>query len=128
MMATAPTMPATKAKSPPRAITFAEWKREGEDLFGPDRSKWKVVCPACGHVAMLGEWETAGAVNAAGFSCIGRYLDCVKVRVRDAFGRGPGPCNYAGGGLIGLSTLKVCEDNGEEIGRFFEFYREPVPA
>lgn len=95
-------------------MTKAEWKAEGRKRFGPDLMKWKFICPACGHVASVQDYRDAGApINTVAFSCIGRYL---KGEQRKAFGeRGKGPCDYAGGGLIGLNPLEV---DGEH---YFEF-------
>jgi len=93
-------------------MTRDEWVAEGERRFGPDQMKWRFVCPACGHVATAEDYKRAGASSSVvAFSCIGRWL----VRSRDAFGTGPGPCNYAGGGLIGLNPLDV------DGHRYFDF-------
>jgi hypothetical protein len=87
-------------------MTEAEWNAEGERLFGPDQLKWKFVCPACGHIASVQDWKDAGAKSeAAAFSCVGRWL----AWCRDAFESGPGPCNYAGGGLFRLNPVHVGE-------------------
>ena len=72
--------------------------------FGPDEMKWKFVCPACGYVASPEDWKNVGAKEShVAFSCTGRFLDSC----RDAFEKGPGPCNYAGGGLIGLNPVEI---------------------
>lgn len=85
-------------------MTHTEWLSEGERRFGPDQMKWRFVCPACKHVASVQDYKDAGAsMTAVAFSCVGRWMD----RPRDAFGDGPGPCNYAGGGLFGLNPLDV---------------------
>lgn len=83
----------------------ADWAAEGERRFGKDHLGWRFVCPACGHVAAVRDWQEAGAPEGAiAFSCVGRYLPTA----REAFDRsGPGPCNYAGGGLIGLNPVVV---------------------
>jgi hypothetical protein len=49
-----------------------------------------------------------------GFSCIGRWM---PGEPREAFGRGPGPCNYAGDGLICIAPICVQAD-GKEIHVF----------
>ena len=100
----------------PRTITFEEWVDEGTKLYGPDRATWKFKCPACGHVATGKEYLAAGAtVGHIGFSCIGRFTNLP----RDAFGKGQGPCNYAGGGLIGLNPVTIELDGKGH--QYFEF-------
>jgi hypothetical protein len=90
-----------------------EWVADGVRRFGADRFTWPFVCPACGHVATATDWRRAGAPDSAiAFSCIGRWL---AAKPRDAFEKGPGPCDYAGGGLIGLNPVEV------DGGRYFAF-------
>lgn len=112
-------MPETNVQD--RVLSEAEWVDEGSRRFGPDKRAWRFVCPACGHVACVQDWIDAGATPLqAAFSCVGRYL---KRRARDAFARGPGPCNYAGGGLFGLNPVKVRTQSGK-IERVFAFAEE----
>ena len=87
-------------------MTKAEWEAEGKKRFGNNQMKWKFKCPSCGHIASVQDYKNAGASeNVVAFSCIGRYL---KNKPREAFGeKGKGPCNYAGGGLIGLNPIEV---------------------
>lgn len=93
-------------------MTLAEWKREGTRLFGPNMGAWRWKCPACGHVAKAQDWTDAGAPEGAiAFSCIGRWIE----GSREAFGEGEGPCNYAGGGLIGMNPVEV------DGGHYFAF-------
>lgn len=85
-------------------MTHEEWLAEGERRFGADVANWRFVCPACGHVAAAADWKRAGASQGeVAFSCVGRRLPTC----RDAFGEGPGPCNYAGGGLFQLNPVHV---------------------
>lgn len=93
-------------------MTREEWMAEGTRRFGVDQMKWKFICPACKHVASVQDYADAGASsNVVAFSCVGRWMN----KPRDAFGEGPGPCNYAGGGLIGLNPVEV------DGGRYFDF-------
>ncbi|MBD3263401.1 hypothetical protein GF374_03410 [Candidatus Woesearchaeota archaeon] len=87
-------------------MTYDEWEKMGERLYGKDKMKWKFRCPSCGWVASVQDYKDAGAPDGViGFSCIGRYMGPVA---RDAFSEtGIGPCNYAGGGLIGLNPVDV---------------------
>ena len=101
-----------KTKDNEKSITMDEWQAEGIKLFGPDHKKWKFVCPSCGHVASVQDWKDAGASpGEVAFSCIGRRTK----GARDAFKKGKGPCNYAGGGLFRLNTKAV------EGDYYFEF-------
>ena len=107
----------------PVSMTHAEWCEKAVALFGIDPMEWRFVCPACGHVAKVADWKRVGAPSiAAGFSCIGRWMD----KARDAFGTGPGPCNYAGGGLIGLNPWRVTLPDGVVIDVFS--FDEPKEA
>lgn len=101
-------MTATAAATPsPITMTAAEWQAEGVKRFGPDQMLWRFVCPSCGHVASVQDWKNVGASERqVAFSCIGRHIEGSK----DIFGK-PGPCNYAGGGLIGLNPVHVTEGN-----------------
>lgn len=68
------------------------------------------MCPACHHRQTVAACRAAGMPeNMIGFSCIGRVLP----NKRSAFeGKGPGPCNYAGGGLFALNPVRVLMDDG----------------
>ncbi|MCL2777743.1 MAG: hypothetical protein FWD73_07035 [Polyangiaceae bacterium] len=102
-----------------RVVTYDEWKAEGVRRFGKDMMTWRFVCPACGHVIAVRDWAIAGAPKGAvGFSCVGRWL----LNARDAFGTGPGPCNYAGGGLFGLNPVTIT-DGAKDGGavHYFDF-------
>lgn len=99
-----------------RETTGEEWRRDARQRFGDDQLTWRFVCPACGHVASIADWKAAGApITSAAFSCVGRWMS----KPRDAFGDGPGPCNYAGGGLIGLNPVRVAD--GPVAHDVFEF-------
>lgn len=93
-------------------MSLAEWEAEGTRRFGPDKSRWRFVCPMCGHDAATPEWEAAGAPEGAvAFSCVGRWLDVA----RDAFDKtGKGPCNYTGGGLFRLNPIAITTPDGKE--------------
>ncbi|MGE3857262.1 MAG: VVA0879 family protein, partial [Dehalococcoidia bacterium] len=86
------------------------WRAEAERLFGADAMRWRFECPACHHVATLQDWKDAGAPQESwAFSCVGRWLPFH----RDAFGEdGPGPCNYAGGGLFRLNPQPLLFPDG----------------
>ena len=91
--------------------SLAAWQAEAARLFGPDPMKWRFTCPVCGHEAAVEDWKTAGAPsNAAAFSCVGRWTGATA-----KMGEKPGPCNYAGGGLIRLNPVRIV---GHESGAF----------
>ena len=110
--------------APRQTMTEDEWLVEAARRFGWNQRNWKFVCPACGHVASLAECKAAGMPDSTfAFSCIGRWLP----KCRDAFSeKGPGPCNYAGGGLIGLNPVRVMRQGGR-VTDFFAF-AEPVTS
>lgn len=90
-----------------------EWRAEAERLFGDDPLKWKFECPSCGHVASVDDWRLAGAKEShAAFSCVGRFLPKATT-----FGKRPGPCDYAGGGLLRINPVSI----GGREARFFQF-------
>ena len=99
-----------------REITHEEWKREGAAKFGDDVRNWAFECPACHHVAKASEWVDGGKPGMIAFSCVGRLREFA----RDAFAKGDGPCNYAGGGLFGLNPVRVKFPDGT-TGDYFEF-------
>jgi hypothetical protein len=102
-------------------MTHDEWVKEARRRFGDDPMKWAFVCPSCGYVATLKDWHDAGASEKqAAFSCIGRYSGSKK----HVFDKTGGPCNYAGGGLIGLNPVTVQFDNGKSC-RVFAFAEGP---
>lgn len=79
------------------------WEAEARRLFGDDWMEWKFVCPSCGHVAAVKDWKAVGASAAqVAFSCVGRYMAKAAEMCEK-----PGPCNYAGGGLIRLNPVQI---------------------
>lgn len=97
-------------------VSVNEWRAKAEALFGPDEMSWRWKCPSCGHECSAQDYKDAGAPSSAvGFSCIGRWL----VAPQDAFVKGLGPCNYAGGGLLQINPVHV--DDGTSVHRVFEF-------
>lgn len=100
--------------------SLADWKKEGQRRFGKEFRQWKFVCPVCGHVASVKDWEDAGDKERTmvAFSCVGRLLD----KCKNAFqgnSKGKGPCDYAGGGLFRLNP--ICIKEGGEEHFMFDF-------
>jgi hypothetical protein len=107
-----------------RTMTLTEWRTEGARLFGPEEFKWRFVCPACGHVASREDYHKAGAPDGAvAYSCVGRWIP----GSRDAFSEGPGPCDYAGGGLFRQNPLTVVDEHGGML-TVFDFDGSPTVA
>lgn len=96
--------------------TAAQWLEEGKRRFGAETAQWRFVCPSCGHVASVKDWQDAGAEEGeVAFSCVGRHLPNPR-----HLGGKPGPCNYAGGGLFQLNPIYVMHEDGVE-SRMFAF-------
>lgn len=95
-------------------MTSVEYFAEAEKRFGKDQMDWAFVCPVCGYRQTARELEKCGApANAIAFSCIGRWIP----NARKAFGgKGPGPCNYAGGGLFAINPVTL----SDRENRYFE--------
>lgn len=107
-------------------MTREEWLAEGESRFGADIRKWKFVCPVCGHIASVQDYQDAKAPETAiAFSCVGRWAGVNEKWLdgkSDAKRVKPwGPCDYAGGGLFALNPLQVGD------GHYFDF-AEPEAA
>ncbi len=104
--------------------SLEEWKAEGERRFGSDIRKWRFVCPMCGHVAAVEEFEAAGAKdpNCAYEECIGRYIGKGSPKEADSSG-----CNWAAYGLFGIpkgGTVVITgkdEDGVEKGAHIFSF-------
>jgi len=108
-----------------QTCTHEEWVAEAIERFGADPLNWAFVCPVCGTVQTVQEYKAAGAPStAAGFSCIGRWLEDSReaFEVGGVDGEG-GPCNYAGGGLFHLNPVHVTMPDGE-IVQAFAFAKE----
>lgn len=111
------------ARAPVR-LTYEQWKSEAKRRY-ESRNDIAFVCPVCKHRQTVGEFVAAGDVNTrmAGFSCIGRLLP--RHQTSDAFSGKPGPCSYAGGGLVQLNPIVVAMDDGTEF-HAFDFADDPL--
>lgn len=102
-------------------ITYDEWEKKGEALFGKNKREWKFVCPNCKHIQSFNDYLALGisaeeANKFIGFSCIGRCMkDC-----KGEFGNKIAPCNYAGGGLFRLNPITIVHEGKEQT--YFDFY------
>jgi len=106
-------------------MTREAWETEGRRRFGDDNREWLFACPCCGHIASAHDYKRAGAPEGAvAFSCVGRWAGAK----REAFGDGPGPCNYAGGGLLGMNPITITNGEGVVIGKVFAFAPEVLCA
>ena len=120
-------MSTTIEKRNSEVMTMEEWHTEARRRFGDKARYWKFVCPACGFVQSgeifeeLTDLTRDEIVKYLAFSCVGRWLK--DGTPRDAFAKDDGPCNYAGGGLIGLNPIAVSTPDGE-VHRRFAFAEE----
>ncbi len=103
-------------------MTKDEWLDKGKELFGEDFTRWRFVCPGCGHVQAVEDFrqykEKGADPNSATCECIGRYEDG-KSWMNDNPKKNGGPCDYAGYGLLGISPVTVID--GEKKIRSFAF-------
>lgn len=91
-----------------------DWEAEARRRFGENAMDWKFVCPSCGHIASVADWKAAGATEGeVAFSCVGRHIEASQQMCRR-----PGPCNYAGGGLIRLNPVKIITGTEKSISVF----------
>lgn len=114
-----PKIPSTSNATPPRTITYKQWRGEAVDRFGEDTSQWAFICPVCKTRQTAAECLAAGATsNTIGFSCIGRS-------------HASKGCNYAGGGLFKLNPVTVTHFPGMDDGETdssFEFAENKCSA
>lgn len=114
-------------------MTLLEWQDEAKRRFGENHMKWKFVCPVCGHVAAVGDFEQyaeqGSTPSSATNECIGRYIPGSS----EAFGQtiATKPCNYAGYGLFRLSPVRVHQPDIKDPTHCFAFaepdLEQPVP-
>lgn len=108
-----------------KTISEEQWQAMGTEIFGPDQFSWRFRCPICGHVASVQNYKDAGAPKGAvGFSCVGRWSggpDVWRAFGSNKKGTNPSPCDYTGGGLIGLNPVRVVDEYGHTIQDMFEF-------
>ena len=101
-------------------MTFKEWVEKGEKLFGKDMLKWEFVCPGCGHVQKVEDFrqykDKGAKPDNAYCECIGRYSGG-KSWMNDKQSK-PGPCDYAGYGLLNICPVLVVKDDGKEVSSF----------
>lgn len=102
---------------PTEYASISEWQKMGERLFFTKNTMdWLFECPSCGFIASGHDWKAVGAPEGqVAFSCVGRHIPGSKNMLEK-----PGPCNYAGGGLIGLNPVSVTIAPGNVI-RIFQF-------
>lgn len=102
-------------------ISLDKWREEAVRRFGKNPDNWGFVCPACGHIATVGEFRALGAnPNQALQECIGRVngkgADGMK-GLDVGFG-----CNWAAYGLfrtLGKGIIVKPED--EKTVEVFDF-------
>lgn len=105
----------------PRRIEYEDWVAEARARYN-SRDEMSFVCPICGHVATVADYQEAGAhEEAMGFSCIGRFQESTKRAFSsgsDAVKPGEGPCDYTLGGFFSFPATIVIAPDGKEIPVF----------
>lgn len=96
-------------------LSYEEWEKQGNALFGKNKKDWKFVCPQCKTVQSFNDLIEAGVSNedaqgVIAFSCIGRYNNKEK------------GCNWTLGGLFRIHELEI-EIEGHKRPTF-EFLKE----
>lgn len=104
-----------------KRLTYEEWEKMGQQLYGKDKKEWKFKCPSCGFVQTFNDFikegsSKEGAQRMIGFSCIGRVM---KEKREFLSKKKKGPCNYAGGGLFRINPVTIT-NNGKEQS-YFDF-------
>ena len=109
-------------------MTKEAWLTKGKELFGPDMTIWEFVCPGCGHIQKVEDFrqfkDRGASPDSAYCECIGRYSGG-KSWANDKASK-PGPCDYAGYGLLRISPVIVI-DGDKEI-HCFAFNEAKVEA
>lgn len=81
------------------AVTLAEWRAEGERLYGKEQLDWRFRCPACGHVQTMRQFKEAGLNPQLA------YLNCAS---RHNLG-GKADCKWTIGGLLRVGGRYVID-------------------
>ncbi|WP_428303871.1 VVA0879 family protein [Lacipirellula sp.] len=107
-------------------LTEEQWREELQRRYGDNLAAAKFVCPSCGFVQSRADFETLGMGpevigSMLAYSCIGRYR---RGQCQAAFTGGPGPCDYAGGGLIMIAPVIVISPT--QTVRIFDFADDPL--
>lgn len=102
-------------------IKYYDWIAEAKKRYGEKANGWTFVCPMCQTKTTVKDWRDANAGDMSAFSCIGRTM----AKPRDAFKKGKGPCNYAGGGLFALNPITVIHEDGTKT-QAFDFADDPL--
>jgi hypothetical protein len=101
-------------------FTQAELMAEGRARFGDDPLTWAFVCPSCGDVATLRDFQDAtGDIALAGQECIGRSLGALLKPPSNERG-----CDWAAYGLLPgpwIVVLPAHGDKPETEARSFAF-------
>ena len=99
-----------------KTMTREEMLAEARNRFGEDPADIAFVCPRCGDVASVREFQKLGAGSRAGSECIGRLLGALqgpRTPGRDGVVRGVSlrGCNWTAYGLFpGPWTIYVKPD------------------
>ena len=102
-----------------RRLTQQELIGEATARFGADLLKAAFVCPRCGDVATIGDFQQAGDAGLAGQACIGRLLGALTREPSSDGGRSQAQrgCDWAAFGLLPGPWTIVMPD-GKEVPSF----------
>jgi predicted RNA-binding Zn-ribbon protein involved in translation (DUF1610 family) len=108
-----------------REMTYATFKAEATERFGPDQLTWPFRCPNCGDVATARDFMAAGADPCrTGQECIGRTLRTL----RQGDPRAERGCDWTAYGLIPGPWEIVFPAEGDVPGRTMRSFRLAEPA
>ena len=87
-------------------ITWDEWKKKGQELFGKNPNSWKFKCVSCGTVQSIQDFIDAGLDRSD--ACVAAYQECIGRHVKDK------GCDWALYGLLPIHELEV-DQEGKRI-------------
>lgn len=105
-----------------KIIDIDEFMEEAKKRFGPDKKKWKFVCPVCKTAQTAYDLLAVGVQKDKiseyiGFSCIGRWTDAGsfydKKRSPIAVG-----CDWTLGGLLRIHEIEIRKKDGSTFPIF----------
>lgn len=103
-----------------KEYSLEDWKLEAIRRFGENLKNWTFVCPSCGNIQSMGDFEELVNnkiddvdPNMAYYNCIGRHDTRIEI-VGKMCGKIK-PCNYTSGGLVNINPVAVKIPDGRII-------------
>lgn len=101
------------------ATEFVAWEAEAIRRFGASSKAWQFVCPACGQVQSMADFESLGLDrNLAYQECLGRHQSKMGLAAPMNIRR---PCNYTSSGMLNLNPSTVIHPGTGNVVRVFAF-------